>query len=72
MIGCPGGPWPRRIDRAAAHAAELTIEPHLPPDWVWLHVRNLPYQGTAVSFFVYEGRLHTARPVESPLPQVVY
>ncbi len=30
----------------------LAVNPRIPPDWRWLILRNLPYQGELVSFFM--------------------
>ena len=30
----------------------VTLEPHLPPDWQWLRVHELPYRGQRLSFFL--------------------
>jgi hypothetical protein len=37
-----------------------------------MSMRNLPYRGDRVSFFWYQGTLHTTHAASSPLPQVVY
>jgi hypothetical protein len=50
----------------------LSIDPNLPAHWDWLMMRNLPYGGEHVSFFVHEGQLHVTRPVTSELPQLLY
>jgi hypothetical protein len=52
--------------------ASLSVAPNLPAHWGWLMVRNLPYQGGRISFFVQDGHLHTTYPVSSALPQAVY
>lgn len=50
----------------------LSVSPNLPAHWRWLVMRNLPYRGQSVSFFVHNGHLHTTCRVESALPQSVY
>jgi glycogen debranching enzyme len=57
---------------AEAGVGGLAISPNLPKEWQWLSMRNLPYRGGRLSFFCYQGMLHTTHAVSSPLPQVVY
>ncbi|MEO8288187.1 MAG: amylo-alpha-1,6-glucosidase [Chloroflexota bacterium] len=56
----------------APAAVSLAVEPNMPTNWTWLMLRNLPYRGSRISFFVHEGQLHTTCRVRSTLPQVVY
>jgi hypothetical protein len=50
----------------------LEVNPNLPAGWRWLVVRNLPYQGERISFFVCDRTLYTTRRVASRLPQQVF
>ena len=50
----------------------LSVNPNLPPDWGWLMLRNLPYRGRRISFFVHDGHLHATYPLSSTLPQTTY
>ncbi|HOM82261.1 MAG TPA: hypothetical protein PLZ94_10800 [Armatimonadota bacterium] len=53
------------------HYDRLAVEPTLPHDWKWCRVRNLPYRGQSLSWFLarYGDGLHllTTDPVETPL-----
>jgi glycogen debranching enzyme len=51
---------------------KLVVAPNIPAHWDWLMMRNLPYRGQRISFFVHQGHLHTTRPVQTTLPQIVY
>ena len=53
-------------------AGQMAIAPNTPHHWKWLSMRDLPYLGDPMSFFLYQGTLHTTQAVSSPLPQVVY
>jgi hypothetical protein len=44
------------------------IEPHLHPRWGWIGAREVPYSGSPLTFFVWQGRLYVNRPVQSTLP----
>jgi glycogen debranching enzyme len=43
----------------------LRINPHLPPDWKWVGVRDLPVMGTTLSCFYYRRTLYASIPVAS-------
>jgi hypothetical protein len=53
-------------------AGNMAVDPNLPANWDWLIMRDLPYCGQRISYFVHEGQLHTTCPVQSSLPQVIY
>ncbi len=78
-------PWfaPRYIWAAIEGACGLTpsprgmsLHPNLPPDWLWLGVRNVPLRGEPVSWFVVHRhgrqRLFATRAVETDAPLEVY
>ncbi len=50
----------------------LRIQPHLPEAWQWCAVRQVPFWGNHLSYFVYSGVLYTNHQVESPYPQEVF
>jgi hypothetical protein len=56
----------------AEHGQGLEVNPNLPAGWRWLVVRNLPYRGERISFFVCDGTLYTTRRVACRLPQEVF
>jgi hypothetical protein len=43
----------------------LRINPHLPNDWRWIGVRDLPIMGTSLSCFYYRRTLYSSIPVAS-------
>lgn len=52
------------------------LEPHLPPDWQWLRVANLPFRNERLSFFLTrqgkELHLYTCAPFDGDLVQHHY
>ena len=43
----------------------LRINPHIPSDWKWIGVRNVPIMGTTLSCFYYRRTLYSSIPVAS-------
>ncbi len=43
----------------------LRVNPHLPSDWRWIGVRDLPIMGTTLSCFYYRRTLYSSIPVAS-------
>jgi len=43
----------------------LRINPHVPQDWKWIGVRNVPIMGTTLSCFYYRRTLYSSIPVAS-------
>jgi len=43
----------------------LRINPHLPEDWKWVGVRDVPIMGTTMSCFYYRRTLYSSIPVAS-------
>ncbi|MBC5805273.1 MAG: hypothetical protein DLM53_02400 [Candidatus Eremiobacter antarcticus] len=43
----------------------LRVNPHIPHDWRWVGVRNVPIMGTSMSCFYYRRTLYSSIPVAS-------
>jgi glycogen debranching enzyme len=43
----------------------LRVNPHLPADWKWIGVRDIPVMGTTMSCFYYRRTLYSSIPVAS-------
>ncbi len=41
----------------------LVVTPHLPPDWRWAAVANLPFQGRPLSLAYLDGVVHTTQKI---------
>ncbi len=77
-------PWfpPRYVWAAIEGAGGLELQPgraritpRLPPDWMWLAVRNVPFGGSTLSWFACRMdrmRLFATASVESPLSTEAY
>jgi glycogen debranching enzyme len=50
----------------------LRINPHIPDDWSWVGVRDVPVLNGKLSMFYYRRRLHATMPVGSKSKTVVY
>jgi len=46
----------------------LIMNPAIPPNWNWIAVRNLPYNGMTISAFVLEGVIYSNFALKSSLP----
>ncbi len=50
----------------------LRVNPHLPSEWKWIGVRDVPVMGANMSCFYYRRTLYTTRAVESRSKCVVF
>ncbi|MDQ2807664.1 MAG: hypothetical protein M3Z04_12260 [Chloroflexota bacterium] len=50
----------------------LHANPHLPSDWHWIGLRNLPYRGGRISLFACDGRIYSSAALDSTWPAAVF